>query len=162
MIVVSNTSPITNLAAIGQLELLRRLYREIYVPLAVIDELHAEGRSWPGTAEVDSADWVRRQKVANVDLVRALSVALGQGESEAIALAIELGADLVILDDSDGRKVAAGFHLKIIGVVGVLLEAKAAGAIDSLKPHLGRLKREAGFFLSPKVEQQALRLAGEV
>ena len=162
MIVVSNTSPITNLAAIGQFELLRKLYGELYVPDSVVEELHAQGRNWPDTEEVDSAAWVRRHKVSNVHLVQALSAALGAGESEAIALAIELGADLVILDDSDGRRVAAGFNLQIIGVVGVLLEAKAAGTIEKLKPLLGRLKREAGFFVGQKLEQLALRLAGEV
>ena len=52
MIVVSNTSPVTNLAAIGQFELLRLLYEEVHIPSAVWDELNAEGRSWPGREAV--------------------------------------------------------------------------------------------------------------
>lgn len=162
MIVVSNTSPITNLAAIGRLELLERLYGEIQVPDAVIAELHAQGQVWPGTREVDAAAWIRPRTVANGLLVQALSRGLGAGESEAIALALELEADLVILDDSDGRKVAAGFGLQVVGVVGVLLEAKAAGAFPILEPILRALKTEAGFFLSGRLEESALRLAGEL
>lgn len=162
MIVVSNTSPLTNLAAVGSFEILERLYGAIHVPAAVVEELHAEGRVWPGTHELDGAAWIRRHVVANRDLVKALSQGLGAGESEAIALAIELGADLIILDDSDGRKTAAEFQLKVVGVVGVLIEAKAAGAIEKIEPVLGRLKRQAGFFLSSKLERAVLGMAGEL
>lgn len=63
MIVVSNTSPLTNLAAIGQFRLLQLLYPEIYIADGVWKELHAYGREWPGAGEVAQADWIRRSAV---------------------------------------------------------------------------------------------------
>jgi predicted nucleic acid-binding protein len=162
VIVVSNTSPITNLAAVGQFELLGKLYGELHVPVAVVDELHAEGRVWPGTVEIDSAPWIHRHVVGNKHLVEALTRSLGAGEAEAIALAIEIGADLLILDDSDGRKAANGFGLQIIGVLGVLLEGKKAGALPRLEPIIGRLRRDAGFYFGKELETRALQLAGEI
>jgi uncharacterized protein len=63
MIVVSNTSPLTSLAAIGQFDLLRQLYGDLAIPEAVWNELNAGGSSWPGRDAVASADWVRRHTV---------------------------------------------------------------------------------------------------
>ena len=88
MIVVSNTSPITNLAAIGQFDLLQKLYGQVYIPNAVWVELNANGRQWPGSVEVANASWVERRTVDNRELVIAFARDLDQGEAEAIALAI--------------------------------------------------------------------------
>jgi hypothetical protein len=65
MIVVSNTSPLTNLAAIGQFNLLQALFSEIYIPTAVESELSAGGNIWPGTIEVKNAAWVQVKLVSN-------------------------------------------------------------------------------------------------
>ena len=93
MVVVSNTSPLTSLAAIGQFDLLHRLYAKLYIAQSVWAELNAEGRSWPACKEVASADWIERRTVQNQALVAALQRDLDRGESETIALALELGAD---------------------------------------------------------------------
>lgn len=95
MIVVSNTSPLTNLAAIGQFHLLRQLYGEIHIPHAVWDELNAQGVAWPGRDAVEAASWVYRDDVKNATAVTALLDDLDRGEAEAILLALELGADLL-------------------------------------------------------------------
>ena len=84
MIVVSDTSPLTNLAAIGQFNLLRQLYNEVHIPDGVWEELNAEGKRWPGSVEVAAADWVQRHAVKNQSLVTALRRDLGQGEAEGI------------------------------------------------------------------------------
>jgi len=94
MIVVSDTSPLTNLAAIGQLGLLARLYGDVYIPMAVWDELNAAGRPWPGRDQVVAADWVHRHTVKDRALMSILQRDLDRGESEAIALALELRADV--------------------------------------------------------------------
>lgn len=95
-------------------------------------------------------------------LVTALRRDLDQGEAETIALALELRADLVLLDEYEGRRVAERFGLQKVGVVGVLLEAKANSAIVTLRPHLDALRQSAGFYLSESVYSYALSLAGEI
>lgn len=161
MIVVSNTSPITNLAAIGELELLNRLYGEIVIPEGVWDELHSMGVSWPGAPEVDSASWVSRRSVQNGLLVDVLSLELDRGEAETIALALELAADLVLLDEREGRRTARRLGLSVIGVLGVLLDAKQSGHLLTIGPSVDALRKSAGFYLSDTLVQSVLELAGE-
>ena len=106
MIVVSNASPLTNLAAIGQFDLLCRLYAGLHIPAGVWDELNAGDRRWPGCDEVAEADWIESHIVQNQALVTALRRDLDRGEAESIALAVELGADLVLMDEREGRHAA--------------------------------------------------------
>jgi predicted nucleic acid-binding protein len=109
MIVVSNTSPLTNLAAIGQFDLLRLLYSELHIAYGVWDELNAGGKRWPGCDEVAAAGWIQRHAVQNQALVTALRRDLDRGEAESIALALELGADLIwvqLLLSPDGSQVS--------------------------------------------------------
>ena len=106
MIVVSNTSPLTSLAAIGQFDLLHRLYGRVHIPEGVWLELNAEGRRWPGCDEVAAAHRSERQTVQNGSLVTVLRRDLDRGEAEAIALALELQAGLVLLDEREGRRAA--------------------------------------------------------
>jgi predicted nucleic acid-binding protein len=161
MIVVTNTSPLTNLAAIGQFDLLRHLYRRVHVAEGVWEELNAQGRHWPGRDQVAQADWVERCTVQNRDLVLALERDLDHGEAQTIALALELGADLVLLDEQEGRHAAQRFGLHVVGVVGILLEAKAKGAIHTMRPHLDALRQTAGFYVSASLYERALELANE-
>jgi len=161
VIVVSNTSPLTNLAAIGQFDLLHRLYGQLRIADGVWEELNAKGKRWPGCDEVSQADWIGRHTIQNRALVTALRRDLDRGEAETIALALELSADLVLLDEKEGRHAAQRLGLRVLGVVGILLEAKANGAIDKLRPHLDVLRQTAGFYLSSSLYQYALALAGE-
>lgn len=78
MVVISNTSPLTNLAAIGQFDLLRCLYAEIHIADGVWNELNAQGKRWPGADEVAAASWIRRHSVQNKALVNALQRDLDQ------------------------------------------------------------------------------------
>lgn len=161
MIVVSNTSPITNLAAIGELELLNRLYGEIVIPEGVWDELHSMGVNWPGATEVDSASWVSRRSVQNGLLVDVLSLELDRGEAETIALALELTADLVLLDEREGRRTARRLGLSVIGVLGILLDAKQRGYLLAIGPSVDALRKSAGFYLTDTLVRSVLELAGE-
>jgi len=94
-------------------------------------------------------------------LVTALRRDLGLGESESIALALELGADLILLDEKEGRHTAQRLGLRVIGVVGILLEAKTQGAIDKVGPSLDALRQTAGFYLSEQLYQSILALTNE-
>jgi len=109
--IVSNASPLINLARLGKLELLRQLYGELMIPEAVWREVVVEGRGQPGAEEVEAATWIKRQAVRNTQLVRALEQNLGSGEAEAIALALETGAELLLIDERLGRETAD--HLQV-------------------------------------------------
>ena len=161
MKVVSNTSPLTNLAAIGQFDLLRKLYCEINIPDGVWDELNAFGKAWPGSREVAEADWVNRHTVKNQLWVSTLRSDLDRGESESIVPASELEADMVLLDEKDGRNAAFRINLKPVGVIGVLLEAKQKCLIEIIRPHLDSLRHIAGFRISDSLYFHALKLANE-
>ncbi len=114
MIVVSNTSPLTNLAAIRQFELLRLLYAHIHIPEAVREELHSENTQWPGSTDVAAADWVEIHTVRNRSFVHVLQRDLDLGESESIALAVELGSDMVLIDEKEGRHAAQRLGLNVM------------------------------------------------
>ena len=161
IIVVSNTSPLTNLAAIGQFDLLRQLYEEIHIANGVWDELNAKGKQWPGAENVATANWIKRHKVKDEVLVEALRDDLDRGEAESIALAKELNANLILMDEREGRRAAQRLGLHVIGVIGVLLEAKTKRLVGSVRPHLDALRQTAGFYISDSLYNSTLHQAGE-
>jgi len=158
---VSNTSPLTNLAAIGQFDLLRQLYGGLLVAEAVWAELNAGDRAWPGRDEAAAADWIRLRAAVNRPLVLALRERLDPGEAETIALAVECSPPFVLMDEKEGRRAAQRLGLKTVGVVGVLIEAKARGLIAEAGPLLERLRQEAGFYLSDRVIHEARAFCDE-
>jgi hypothetical protein len=161
MIVVSNTSPIINLASVGQLDLLQKLYGRIAIPKAVYHEVVFKGAGQAGSAELPSLQWIESHQVVDLMFVASLRTELDEGESEAIALAIQLKADLLLLDESRGRVVASRLGFKFTGLLGVLLAAKHNGFIPSVKTLLDDIIAKAGFWVSKKVYVHTLRLAGE-
>ena len=161
MIVVSDTSPIVNLAAVGQLELLRQLYEKVVIPQAVYDEILSAGPGHPGVAEVATFDWIETKQVENRTVVASLELELDPGEAEAIALAIELRAELLLLDERKGRTVASHLGLKFIGILGILIEAKHKALIPAVKPIVDDLIQKAGFWISQQLYDFILQTAGE-
>ncbi len=154
MIVVSDTSAITNLIAIGRVELLRDLFAEVQVPAAVGRELRAAHSQIP--------EFLREVVVQNERAVRELTAdQLDEGEAEAIVLAEESNADFLLIDESAGRSVARQRGLPIIGLIGVLRQAKDERLITTIGPLIDALVHEAGFWISPSIREQALRDAGE-
>ena len=94
-------------------------------------------------------------------MLAELGEVLDPGETEAIALGLELHADLLLIDERKGRAEAARLGLKTTGLLGVLLEAKALGLIEKASPVLDDLSRRAGFHVSASVRREFLYLAGE-
>lgn len=159
-IVVSDTTAITHLSKIGALHLLRALYTEILIPEAVANELAQAKRTQPGAMEVLNASWIKVVKIQNPAIANKLSRHLDLGESEAIALSLELNACVLIIDETKGRATAKKLVNSIIGMVGILLQAKKQGRISSIKPYLDKLKK-TGFRMSDDIYGLALKTAGE-
>ncbi len=105
--------------------------------------------------------WIVPHQVVDLMFVASLRSELDEGEAEAIALGIQLKAELLLLDESRGRAVASRLGLKFTGLLGVLLSAKHQGFIPSVKIQLDDIIAKAGFWVSEKVYAHALRLAGE-
>jgi len=162
MKVVSNASPLINMARIGQLSLLPRIFERILIPEAVWLEVVVDGEDQPGAKEILQTDWVERAIVSNHQLVRSLRQELDAGEAEAIALAVEINADWLLMDERLGRQTARHFGLGYIGLIGILKAAKQRGEIAGLRPLLEQLRALAGFRISPALYEQALREMGEL
>jgi len=157
MSIVSNASPLINMARIQQLDLLRRLYGELTVPEAVWREVVVEGAGQPGAKEIEVASWIRVQPVTNRELVQALRQELDAGESEAIALALESGAEFLLMDERLGRETALHMGVRRTGLIGALVEAKRKGLISEVKPLLNALRDVAGFRVSEALYQRVLQ-----
>lgn len=123
--------------------------------------LSAKGAAWPGSHEVDAAPWISCCAPNNAALVETLRTSLDLGESETIALAVEIGAGLVLMDERDGRHAAQALGLRVMGAVGVLIHAKRRGMIETIRPELDALRDRAGFYLGAAVYATALDAAGE-
>lgn len=163
MLVVSNTSPIMNLAAVDLLDLLRRQFGEVIVPEAVIEELRLDS-GYPGTDKIRiamSEGWLRQEVVENKQVALALRRELDNGEAEAIALALQLGTETILMDEREGRSVAKSMGLSPIGVIGVLIRAKQNGEIISVKEALNKLRNEAGFYITDSLMKDILSELGE-
>lgn len=155
---VSDTSPILGLAAIGQLELLHEQFGAVFIPQAVLAELKTE-TDFLGTAVIREAlqsGWLETRDVRNVPLVQALAMELDNGEAEALALATDLGVEIIVMDEHDGRMRARAMGLKTVGVIGILLRAKKEGRIQSLEDALRSLREQIGFFISEELIQRIL------
>lgn len=161
MVVVSDTSPIVNLAAIGKLNLLPDLFGKVYLPVAVYDEIVVRGAGQPGSSEIQTALWVEVKQCSNPLLLQHILLELDPGEAEAIVLALELQTQNVLMDEKDGRAVALRYHLKPIGVLGILLEAKKRGLIFSVRQCMDDLSILARFYISDPLYQHLVTLAGE-
>lgn len=162
MIIVCDTSPINNLAAINQLNLLHQLYGTVVIPNAVYQELIEPDFPVAGAIEVQTLGWIQTYQVNNNAVVEALQNELDLGEAQAIALALELQADQLLIDERLGRTVAARLNLRYTGILGILIEAKSQALISEVKPMLDALINQAGFWVAEPLYERVLRLAGEV
>lgn len=163
MLVVSNTSPIMNLASVDLLDLLRKQFGEVIVPEAVIEELRLNS-GYPGTDKIRTAmseGWLRQEVVENKQVALALRRELDNGEAEAIALALQLHAETILMDERDGRSVAKSMGLSPIGIIGILIRSKQNGEIVSVKEVLNKLRNEAGFYITDALMKEILSELGE-
>jgi predicted nucleic acid-binding protein len=160
MIIVSDTSPISNLAAIAQLKLLQQLYGNVVIPTAVYQEIINSGDTDPAVLAIKSVNWIQTLSITNTELFQTLQNNLDIGEAEAITLAVELNAHRLIVDERKGRKEAIRLGLRVTGILGILLAAKQQGLVSHIQPLLDDLIAN-GFWIREELYAELLQLAGE-
>jgi uncharacterized protein len=156
MIVVSDTTIISNLYQIGQLAILQGLYGDVIIPQAVAHELQRLSLDL-----VSTNAWLTVRQPQTTEFISQLMEDLDRGESEAIVLAQELRADCLLIDERKGRQVAQSLGLTFIGTLGVVLNAKKAEFIPAVGPVINDLQHIAGAWYHPALVSEVLRLAGE-
>jgi hypothetical protein len=139
MIVVSDTSPLTALLTVGQSDLLAQIFGEVFIPAAVQRELLRAHAILPG--------WLKVQPVRDRAKVQTYAQKVDLGEAEAIALAEELQADFLLMDERKGRRLAQARHLRVIGLLGVIP--------TGLNPGLTLRECSATLRLSPRSERSS-------
>jgi predicted nucleic acid-binding protein len=159
-LVISDTSPVRALAELGHLTWLQTLFERVVVPPGVVAELQTPPRGLP-PLDVGAWPFLTIQAPTNRARVTELQSILDSGEAEAIALAEELRADVVLIDELAGRNVARQCGFAVLGTLGVLLRAKQERLCTEVRPLLDRLQREIHFFMSASLRQSILQLAGE-
>ncbi|MBI5384057.1 MAG: DUF3368 domain-containing protein [Verrucomicrobia bacterium] len=153
MIIVSDTSAITALLQIHRIEVLPQLYAGVIIPHEVAIELRRYHPTLPAFIQV--------LRVTDADRFRRLRAELDLGEAAAITLMLEGKGDLLLIDERRGRSIARREGLAIIGVVGVLLEARVRGLVPSLREVLHDLESTAGFRVAAEIKIRALQVSGE-
>lgn len=160
MLVVSDTSPIRALSAIGRLDVLPKLYGSVLIPPAVEAELAVPVKGLPDVSQGPHG-FLLRAAPTDVARVSSLAMHLNPGESEAIVLALERAADAILIDERRGRSTAVELGLIPIGTLGVLSEAKSRGLVSALAPLIAQVQSKIGFRIHPRLVERVLRDAGE-
>jgi uncharacterized protein len=150
--VVADASPLIALHQLQHLALLERLFAQLEIPPAVAREVA------PSLPELPP--WILVRPLSRPVSPVILRAGLGRGETEALGLAQERNAEMVILDDRPARRLALGLGLPVAGTAGILGRAKRAGLIPAVRPQIERLV-SLGFRLSPAIVELVLVDAGE-
>lgn len=161
MLVIVDSSPVILLSRLGLLSILDKLYERVIVPEEVFREVVKRGSGLPGSQELEAATWVEvKEHDSESALYRSLGGELGSGEAAALALSVSLGADLLVIDERQGRLAAQRLGMSVKDTVGVLVAAKREGLIPELRPVLDDLIRQ-GAWLSPSLREAALLAVNE-
>ncbi len=154
MIVVSNTGPLIALLKAGHIQILKELFGEIYIPNKVKEEILIYKNS-PELSGFQALDWIKVKDV-NTPPEKFLEKELDQGESAVIQLALEMKANLVIIDEKKARRVCQLIYdLPIKGTGGILVMAKQKNIISAAKPILESIV-ENGYFLSKRLVEEVI------
>lgn len=161
MIVVADTSVLLNLSRVDQIDLLRALFGNVMIPPEVAVEFTRAASKLPRFAGLTLPSWVCEKSPTSVPEIVSSARGLDPGESSALALAAEISAAAILLDERRAYRVAVELGLKAIGVLGILLQAKSSGLIRELAPLLDRLEDEGDFWISENLRRVVLERAGE-
>lgn len=155
--VIANTTPLIALANIGALNLLQKIYGEIIIPPAVVQEIKSE----PAKTSVAASEWIRVCSIKNGNKRNLYKSRLHAGEVEVMILAEEQSADLLLMDDKAAKKTAKFMGYNVTGTLGVLLRAKREAHIEEIKPLLEKLVFD-GMFISDGIIRLTLAQAKEL
>ena len=154
-----NTSPLLYLNLIGQLDILPALYQTVAIPTDVKDELLVGQQQGISVPDVDNLSWKKVTALKDRTLI-PLITDLGPGEAELIGLGRQHPGSRLILDDTLGRRIASLNKLTFTGTVGVVIKAKQAGLVPTVRPIVMAL-RQSGLWLGDDLIRAVLRQAGE-
>jgi uncharacterized protein len=160
--VVSDTSVILNLCFLEQQNLLLELFGTVHAPFQVEAEFQRLAASDRRFLGLQFPAYILRSAPLTTSHPWAYSPVLHSGEVAALSLALELGADLVLMDEAEGRAVATSLDLATMGLLGILLQAKQRTLIPAIAPFLERLQQEARFWIAPSLREAVLRAVGEM
>ena len=162
MILVSDTSVLLNLAFLGRGDLLATLFGQVLIPEVVEGEFARMSASSGRFAGLPLPTCCCTQRISGLPLQLALDGRLDAGEAEAIALAWQVKASAILLDEINGRDAAKQAGLTVIGTLGLLVTAKQRGLLPEIAPSLRRLIVEASFRVSVTLLHHTLRMTGEL
>ena len=155
MIVVSDSGPLIHLSRINQIKILKEFFNEIYIPEAVYQELTSSEEDLPGSKEIKTSSWIKKKEVKKDTAKEFLMEYLDEGESEAILLAKDLDADLLLIDDLSGRRTARTHGIKVMGTLGLLDRASDENKIQNLEKIMIEL-REKGFWMDDELFEKLI------
>jgi len=158
-VVVVNSTPVIFLHNIGHLDLLQKLYGKVLIATAVHKEVIIDNTD-DNYDFISQCDWIEVIKIKNDNARKTFITSLHIGEVETMILAMEMSADLCVLDDLLARKHAKRLNLNVIGTLGILIAAKKLNHIDAVKPLINQL-RSFGMYISDSLYDSVLSLAGE-
>lgn len=163
MIIVNDTAALSSLAIAGQLSLLKQLYNTVIIPQIVADELASTSPEEASVVAIPALSWIEIRQTSNSTMVQTLQAQedLDPEEAEAIILALELGAERLLIDERLSRQAAIRLGLPITGVLGILVAAKMNGLISAVKPVMDDLISQAGFWVSYQLYDEVLQTVGE-
>lgn len=161
MVIVTNSTPIIAFSRINQMELFQAIVGKLLIPTEVANELSEYGKAKRKSLDIDQYKWITIQEIQDRSKVEMLLPSLDKGEAEVIELAIETKADLILIDELTGRKVAESFDLNVIGSVGILIKAKEIGKIQAVKPYIDEMI-DKGIRYSERFYKNLLHQIGEL
>jgi len=157
--IIADSGPLISLAIINHLELLQKLYQQVFVPPAVWHEVTVKGKGMPGAAAVANLSWLEIRK-PEPQVLQPLSILVDPGEAEVIALAQSIENSIVLLDDSQARRVAERFDIPRIGTLGLLRRAKKQGLVREIRPLIEQLKAN-NIYMADRLIEAVLQDVGE-
>ncbi|MCD4791218.1 MAG: DUF3368 domain-containing protein [Bacteroidales bacterium] len=161
MIVISDTSTLSGLILIGRIDILTHIFNQIFIPKTIKEELLSLIKYSKEINDLINKKFIIIKDDIQSELVNDLAGLLDKGEAQAIALSIELNADLLIMDEMEGRTVAKAIGLNVIGLLGLLIIAKRKNIVEEVKPIMDDLKEKAGFWIGNNLYESVLIKAGE-
>jgi predicted nucleic acid-binding protein len=160
VIVVCDSTILIGLAKIGRLDLLKEIFSKITVPEEVFREVVEKGAGKPGSESIKDSPWIDAVRVKDKTQVDLLMIFLERGEAEVLALAKQMAADLVLVDEEKARKSALIAGYEVMGLLGILVLGKKLDLIDQVRLLINEL-REKKFRISDRVVSETLKRIGE-